>query len=337
MKITKGEYFVGKREKGRDYLAKALSDSDGKTVEAVLEDKCWIQGHRHTFTAEKTDIVVNLGKDPQAGKVYGADVTNLYKGRKDHDDFGAVNFFYKPEKDVVADLWQAMTKVAKKMRKHDLGFLLDDIVWEIQRFNGERYAGMYIKSRKENVPDRIHLRPESNPATEYPYILHHELGHHLHLTFLKSKKLNAQWLKLFNTSIKVASVKKDMSKNLLDMLMDQEDLPSDFKSGLDEEQALAFKWIIRTIGSVNALTIKDLDTLFEAGMKDEIEKIWPVRNIPRKELAPVISDYATKNVKELIAESYSFYMIGKKLPDVVVKLVERSISYAKANREKTNE
>jgi hypothetical protein len=334
MKLAKGDYFVAAREQGKDYLAKALSNQHGNTVEAVLEDKCHIQGLRHTMTVDVKDVVVVLGPTPHPGKVYGADVTNLFRARKDHDDFGPIHFFYKPEKEIVKDLWISMSKVSKRLDKHGLGFLLQDIMWEVQRFNGEKYAGCYISSRNEKVPVRIQFRPESVPATEYAYVLLHELGHHLHLEFIKSKKLNAYWLKLFNTSIKVVSVRKDLSKQLLERLLDQDAVPSDFKRDLDEEEALAFKWIIRTISTVSALSIKDLDTLFEAGFKDEVAKVWPVRNIPRKELAPVISEYSTKNVKELFAEVFAFHMTGKKLPDAVVRLLEKSISYAKTQKEK---
>lgn len=46
---------------------------------------------------------------------------------------------------------------------------------------------------------------------------------------------------------------------------------------------------------------------------------------------------ATKNVRELIAESFAYHVIGKKLPKDVVKLVERSIAYAKNRIEKEKE
>lgn len=43
---------------------------------------------------------------------------------------------------------------------------------------------------------------------------------------------------------------------------------------------------------------------------------------------------ATLNVKELFAECFAFYMTKRKLPEKVVKLLEKSISYAKANHER---
>jgi len=293
---------------------------------------------RHTFTQATADIVVVLGQQPYPGKVYGFDVGSLHRKRLTHDRFGDVHFFYKPEKQVLSDLRDSMTRVANKLNKQDLGFLLNDVVYEVLPYHGEKYAGMYLRSKTDKVPDRIQIRPEIMPASEYDYVWYHELGHRLHLTFCReSKKLNAQWLKLYATSIKAMTIKKDKSQQLLDLLIDGQETPSDFKRGLDEEDALAFKWIIRTIQQVNGLSIKDLDTLFEAEMKEEITKVWPVRSISHKELAPIVSEYATVNFKELFAECFAFYMTKKKLPEPIIKLMEKSISYGKAHKDQGEE
>src|SRR5258706_12815235 len=105
-------------------------------------------------------------------------------------------------------------------------------------------------------------------------------------------------------------------------LLEGEDLPSDIRTTLSEEDSLAYKWILKTIQSISGVSVKQLDILFEAGMKADIEKLWPVRNIPRKELAPIISDYATKSYEETLAESFAWHLTKKKLPEGIVKLVE---------------
>jgi len=333
MKINKGDYLVIEYER-KMHLTKALAPAHKDSVEVVLEKLCHIPNQRYTTTVELKDLVLNLGSEPKPGKVYGLDVTNLFCGRKLHEDFGLINFFYRPSKQVVKDLWAAFNKVAKILNKRGLSFLLDDLIWEILPYTNEAYAGMYLRSNKEGNSPRIQIRPEIMPASEYVYVILHELAHHLHLGFATGKKLNASWLRLFNTSIRVVNIKKETSSSLLDALLAQEDVPSAFRGQLEEEDALAFKWVLRTISQINALSIKELDILFEADAKDDIRKIWPVRNIHRKDLAPVISEYATKNYRETIAEAVSFVMVGKKLPEPIVKLVEKTISYAKTNREK---
>ncbi len=335
MKLQKGDYFIAQEGK-REFLARALESASGD-VEAVLEDKVHIPGMRVTLTVPANALILNLGQTPHRGKVYGIDLHSLFYVKKAHEHFGTVNFFYKPKKDIVKDLWAAMDKVHTILKKRGLAFLLDDIVWEVMPPNGEKYAGMFMKSKNPKVMDRIQIRPEIMPATEYVYVLLHELGHCMHSNYATGKKLNAQWIRLFNTSIRVATVKKEVSATLLEGLMSQEDNPSDFKGQLGEDEALAFKWIVRNISAVHAVTIKELDTLFEAEMKDDIRKMWPLRTLPRKELAPIISEYSTKSYRELLAECFAYLLTGKKLPDPVVRLMEKTISYSKANREKSSD
>lgn len=331
MRVQKHDYLLCKEAKG-EFLVRAMEDSSGGDVAVYMEKNCHMPNQRTTLNVSDKHIVLNLGATPNPGKVYGVDVVNLYRGRKEHEDFGTINYFYTPKKEVTKDLSAAMTKTAKILRKWKLEFLLDDIVWEVLRYHKEKYAGIYYPARNEKTPARIQIRPEIVPASEQPYVLLHELGHHLDIAFLHSKKLKAHWLKVYSTSIKAKTIKKEESVKLLNMLLDQEDLPSDFKSQLGEEDTLTYKWILRTISGSNNLTVKDLDTLFEADMKDEIRNVWPQRSITLKELAPVVSAYATKNVRELFAESFSLHLTGKKLPDGIVRLLEKSISYAKANR-----
>lgn len=338
MRILKGDYFVARQDQGKDYLAKALEDAHNKAVESVLEKDSHIQGRRHTFTQALSDVVVVLGPNPYPGKVYGFDVGAVHRKRMTHKAFGDVHWFFKPTKEVGQDLWASMDTVAKKLSKQGLDFLIDDVVYEIMPYHGTgKYAGMYIRSKKDDVQDRIWIRPELMTKADYPYIWYHELGHRLHLRFCPSTKINAQWLKLYATSIKAVTIKKEKAQQLLDMLLDGQEQPSDFKRGLDEEDALAFKWLVRTVQQVNGLSVKDLDTLFEADMKDEIKKVWPTRSISHKELAPIVTEYATVNVKELVAEVFALYMSGKKLPEPIVKLLERTIAYAKANKDKKEE
>jgi hypothetical protein len=56
--------------------------------------------------------------------------------------------------------------------------------------------------------------------------------------------------------------------------------------------------------------------------------------VSKKDLAPLVTEYATKHVKELVAESIAYHLSGKKLPKEVESLVDKTFSYAKSNHEK---
>lgn len=334
MRIEQGDYVICSQSQGKDYLVKALAATKGN-LEAVCERLCHIPSQRQTLTVDSKNLVINLGAEPKRGKVWGIDLNNLYYTKKTHDKFGDMFFFYKAERESVKALWAALDKAYKILNTLGLAYVLDrDITWEILSSNpSEKYAGMYIRKVKgDEVIERIQIKLDSRPQSELVYVILHELAHCIDANYVTGRKLKALWLRLFTTSIKVATVQKSMSQELLTSLLDQPNIPSDFKSSLDEEQTIAFKCIMRTINSVNALSIKELDVLFEAQMFDDIKSVWPLRTIPRKDIAPIVSEYATKNVKELFAESFAYYCIKRKLPDAVLKLVERSISYAKTQK-----
>jgi hypothetical protein len=282
-------------------------------------------------------VIINLGPEPYPGKVHGCDVTNLFRGKKQHADFGDINFMFKPDPEVGTKLMEAFTKAYKVLKQARLDFIVqpDTCIWEVLPHHGEKYAGMYIRSKNtEKSPHRFQVRPESMPANDWPYILYHELGHHLHKEFATGSKLQAAWIQLYNSTIKVSNIKREQSTELLETLLAQEDRPSDFKSSLSEEEALIYKLILKSIQQNHSISVKELDLLFEADYKDDIKAVWPTRGVSKKDMAPVVSDYSLKAWYELFAESVAFRLSGKKLPKEVEALVDRTFSFARSNHEK---
>jgi hypothetical protein len=192
-----------------------------------------------------------------------------------------------------------------------------------------------MRSKKlEMAPHRFQIRPEIMPSSDFPYVIYHELGHHLHKEFATGTKLQAEWIQLFNTSISVSSIRKDQSTELLDNLLGQEDVPSAFKANLSEEDTVIYKLILKNIQQQHSLSVKELDLLFEADYRDDIRSVWPTRGISKKDLAPIVSDYAATRYEELIAESIAYRLTGKKLPKDVTALVDKTFSFSRSNYEK---
>lgn len=334
--VSKNDYVFGIGETKKPVLFKVESIVKG-IVTGTIEKDAHIKLKRFTMEVPIKNIVLNLGEDPHPGKIYGHDVSNIYRGRKTHEYFGPLFWFYSPEKEIGAALTKGFDKAYKTLKQARMEFIVqpNSCIWEVLPFNGEKYAGMYKRSSSvDKSPHRFQIRPEIMPSTEFPYVIYHELGHHLHHEFMTGNKLNAQWISLFGTSIAVEQIKKEKSVELLDGLLSQEDPPSAFKANLSEEDTQVYKLILQYISREHSVTVKELDILFEADYKDEIKAVWPVRGIPKKDLAPVVSEYATKSYKELFAESFAFRMTGKKLPKNVEALLDKSISYARSNYEK---
>jgi hypothetical protein len=337
MEVKKGNYLIGVgQETKRPVLFKAESINKG-IVSGTIQKDAHIKSKQFQVEMPVKDIILSLGDDPYPGKVYGYDTSMIYRGRKTHPFYGPLYWFYSPEKDVGASMMKVMDKTEKVLRQNKLDFIVQpgSCIWEVLPFNGEKYAGMYKRMKNpEKSPHRLQIRPEIMPSSEWAYIIYHELGHHLHFEFVTGKKINAQWLQLFKSTINVSSIRKEKSQELLDALLSQEDPPSAFKANLSEEDTAVYKLILKTISQQHSVTVKELDILFEAQYFDEIRGVWPIRGVSKKDLAPVISEYACKNYRETFAEAFAYRMVGKKLPKSVESLLDRSISYAKANHEK---
>jgi len=337
--VSKNDYVVGhdgSDNKKKTFLFKVESVSKGIAT-GVVEKDCHLKARRFTVEVPIKNIIVNLGADPHRGTAYGHDISVLYRGRRTHDFFGPLYWFYSPSDESKKELMAAFDKAAKVLERNKLGFLADvqTCIWEIVPANGEKYAGMYRRSKNpEKSPHRFHIRPEIMPSSEWTYVIFHELGHHLHYEYVTGKKLNAQWVQLYNTTIAVTSIKKEKSQELLDGLLSQEDPPSAFKSNLSEEDTLIYKLILKNISQQHGVTVKELDILFEADYKDEIKGVWPLRGLNKKDLAPLITEYSTKSYKELFAEAVAYRLTGKKMPSAVESLLDKSFAYAKANHEK---
>jgi hypothetical protein len=333
-------YIIGKRRGETStnlFFGKVESITKGIAY-GVVEKDSHIKTLRAGFEIPVRDIVTDLGSAPHPGRVYGLEVTHRFVGRKIHDFFGSVCFMYKPPKSVSEKLFEAFDASSKILTKAGLP-PPENAVWEINSSEtSSKWAGYYKHSSKpEKNPHRFSIRPESVPQTvgDLTYVILHEYAHYLQANHATGKKLNARWIRLFNTSIKLQTIERSVSERLLKSLLDGNERPSDFRGQLEEEDRNAFNWIIRAVAKDHSVSIKELDLLFEAQYHDDIAGVWPKVTLNKKDLTPVVSEYATKNYHELFAEAISFYFTKKKLPESVVKLVEATIQYAKANQEKS--
>jgi hypothetical protein len=305
-------------------------------VVGTLEKDSHIRSLRKTVEVPKSDIIVNLGRDPKPGKAYDCDLTALYKGRKTHDEFGTLYWFYKPETEVAERIVKAFDKSSRILRKERLDFTIqpDLAIWEIQKYKDEKYCGMYKHSRDASKnPHRFIFRPEMVEPKDYTWVILHEHAHHIEREFLHSKALRGAWVQLYNSTILVEDIDKKTCAALLEEILTQEALPSDYKGQLDEENALALKWILKHIKQQHKLSIRELDTLFDAGMKDEIRDVWPMSGVSMNDLKPLVTEYATKSWRELFAESVSLHLTGVVLPKSVIALVEKSLAHVRTQDE----
>lgn len=329
----KNHYIIAKKPtaEGFKLIFGKVTGITNNIVEGYYEKDSHIK--KDMFEVPVKNVVLDLGTSPHPGTAYGFEVTNRLVTTKVHDYFGEISWFYKPEKEIYKKLMSAFDHAASILKK--AGFK-DGIngVWEVCPKEAKgKWAGWYKHSNKKNYPNRFSIKPESMPSSEFVYVILHEVAHHLHASFMRSTKLNAAWIKLFNTSIKLNTIKKETSTKLLENLIQGENPPSEFKTDLDEEETNQFNWILRTIKQDHSVSVKELDILFHAEDKEEIANLWPSRTIHKKDLSPVVTEYATTNYRELIAESIAFHLTKRKLPASITKLTEKSLQYARDHQD----
>src|SRR5258706_2093597 len=145
MRVSVDDYVIvkTKTEKGVSTNLVKVGSVTGKEFSATLEKFVHTPGKKTQGEFDVTNVVANLGSEPSPGKCYGSDVTNIYRGKKVHENFGDICYFYKPNKQVRLDIMDAFDSAAKILKKWNLEFLIGDIIWEIVPFTNEKFAGMY--------------------------------------------------------------------------------------------------------------------------------------------------------------------------------------------------
>lgn len=346
--INKGDYCVAEvaneEGKAKRYLLKVTGfSSDGKEINSRLEDVPHIK--EVGITVQSKQVILNLGRKPYPGKVYGFDLERLYLTSHEHDAFGDVHFFCRPSKEEIKKLWSSMDHVAEKLKKHGLSRVFElPCTVEVIPKNG-KYAGRYIHpANLTKNPGRLQFSVgeetlKTASINSYSYVVFHELGHLIHFQALKDfPKLNAQWVELYSSSIGPLAVTGERSMEIgKSLLANPEAGMKGFYSEADEETRAELKLILKWVREIKNIHTKELDLLLRADSKSAIKvfkSIWPIIDVQSKALKPIISEYATKDVFECVAESFAFYMCNKKLPERVTELLEKSLGLARGAMKK---
>jgi hypothetical protein len=334
--VRVGDYIVAMPEgKDKSVALKVLTINRGMVTGVVVETQHIVEA-RKLIDVPVSNVFINLGSKPKGGKVYGHDLTQRYTKSSTHPEFGNIHWMYDVSEAAENSISIGFNMAYTALEKHGLHLMAqDDIVWEVQSAEEKsKYAGWYAPARKlrggKKMPPRISIKPEMLTADEYAYVVLHELGHHLHYTYLTNPKLDAAWVKLYDTSIKRVDISVAECTEIYDYMLTSECMPSNLKKALDsEEKALAYQWVLRYIKQTHAIGVHELDLLFQSEEFEEIRSMWPTKPLARKELAPIISEYATTHYEECLAEAFAFYLTGRQLPKNVVKLLDKTFSYAK--------
>lgn len=310
------------------HLAKAVKPVE-EGILVTLEADCHIK--KTQATIESWQIVVNLGKAPDHGKVYGWDLAHVFKKTVSTDCGSDVHFFTDLKSKGEAKALEGLVSAKKILKKHGLGFVTDLPVHLEIHAKKAKYAGLF-KPGKDASQIVLNVN-ETNSAdllSEYVYL--HEYAHAIdHYCISKSPELQAKWVRLYLQTI-TPSVLTLADARALFKPMKGCEYVNDWRKAVPEDKQPGCALILRHIKQSHKVSPKDLSKLMADNDFDTIKSFWPTQDICSTELAPLITEYATSNVAETFSESLSYHMLGKKLPKAVTKLAEESIQFAMGTR-----
>lgn len=314
--------------------------ADGALVRPTKDE------HLKSTTVEISlaNIVCNFGKDPAIqSKVFGYDFSSRYVGSKEHPKFGDIHFFYEPDPEAGKKLWKAFDVVHSCLKQRGLDTMVDlPIVYEA--VSRKKYLGLFkMPGDVDKAPARCVINSGHYEEVSLPLLTHciaHELSHGIDHFYLHSHpQLRAKWYDLYVQTALCGVPDRDDLNDLRKIVLankTMKDVSRELSDDPDRSallrQILTFMRKVRGIDpfTLNLVMTADLDL-----KKDRLREIWP--SIPdlvsSKKLAPIVSEYATKETGELIADSLAMTIVGSEIDKRAKKLAEQTLEFAaKRNR-----
>lgn len=319
-----GDYVVCFiNDKKQTSLAKIESMKNG--IHVRLEPDA--NGELFSLDIKKSDILCNVGSKPNEGSVFGISTSNIFRCRKPIGKFGHLSYFRAPDKEIRSTIFHSFNLVAKRLEKLGLDWIFEEsIIFECRKLRSTA-LGMYQPKRKVNNYSFISIS-ENNMADGFPLTIAHELGHHV---FTKLDDYwETKWIVAYSQIVNPINADSSALKELKSNL-DNCDSIKDFLAIDDEEQKQLAKDCLKFIKKCFKVSNTELQKLFESD-KERVIRAFP-KSVSSCNYELLISEYAKKNYKEMFAEAFSMYVMGKELPKEIRILVKKTIGFVKVNRD----
>ncbi len=312
--MNKGDYIVF--EDTKKFALLQITGVNDDEVYGILEKNRAYDPVNHTVS--KSDIVVNLGQRPPSGNVYGCLIEPYF--RSETIDWGDLHWHIRPSKEERQSVKAELAKCLKILTRHKLMSFLP-ISIEVRLPKG-RHAGSYKCVYDEDKTDVMVIRPKE--GLDLRHVVLHESGHAVWNRILKSAKGKSKWIQAYHKHVQLAEIDSKIVIRLLKDLTESQERISDFRGQQEEDDAIVLDTIIDYIADYHSLTLKDLNTLTEAG--ESLAPYWPKHKLEISDLVPEVTEYSVKNVEEYFCECFALHLAGKKLPKAVTLLLDKTLT-----------
>lgn len=314
-----GEFLILKTTNNKNILVKVTKD--GVQKRALLCGKEEYDNNQINYVSfDDSDIVANLGANPTFGKAYGLEIEIFHKHVKD-PIFGDIFFFRRLDSNDEKRLMKAFDYVGTKLKK--LKIFPEHPIDNYVKESRGKYAGCYKHKIKADTHDELLLFPKSFDQCRY-YIAH-EVSHGIWWHGLDDVD-KSRWIKAYSKNITLSKVTSDYLNDMRENLINTGRV-SLFNKELSDDAKEVFKEIKAYIFKKHCLDGFNLNTLIAED--DDLTTYWPSPVVVSHKKV-LISEYSLKNVYEFMAESFAYWLTGKKVPKSIESLIESTITRIRA-------
>lgn len=343
--------YPTKIKKGDLILATLRADKEGgKETQVVVQITKVLESSVLGFLVRKShfnqiqveiqhaDICFNMGPTPPNITVAGVNFDERFTHQTEHKRWGTLHWSFDPdaEEGVKERVHKAYSITYAFLKENGLASITElPLIHEIHHKAVGKWVGRYTGSTNlAHLPGVVRFTPlhPKSESIEHPgYTVAHEIGHVIEAQLLHtSPKLRAKWLALYDETVSPVHIDKDILADLLEKLKASENLKG-YRAAVATDESLMepAKEIFIYLKRAHGLFPHDVGAFLEAETPEALDHYWPKSSACfTQRLTPSVSQYATKNVRELFAEAFAFKVCGKKLPKAVSELMDASLQRA---------
>jgi hypothetical protein len=270
-----------------------------------------------TETIKHESIVVNLGRTPRIGSVYGVAVEPVLRTII-HTDWGLVRLYKKLEEKEGLALKKCLSWAANKCEEYGVEDLMPlDI--EVRQAKG-KYQGSFHFRKK--LTDIIRLNPDMLDFEVLTHVISHELGHGIWYRKIRPEYV-LLWIEAYHRYTSKEVIDNELHGLMLDII--EAKSVSTVLGYIDDEKKDLLKRAMWYIHKVHFLSPSNVEAMLSLGSTISFEEIFPTSLEVGKIKAP-LGEYGAKSVEEFFAESVRLKFVGRALPKSLGTLLMDTLS-----------
>lgn len=271
----------------------------------------------------KEELIANLGKQPQNGKVYGVTI-NHYRSKTEVEGWGTVYRYRKMSKEEKRILRTAFTKVVTQVT--NLGCTLHPLETWVEEAKGQSESKFKYRPKEVDgvSTDLVIVKPVD--LEQIIPLLLHQAGLSLWWRRLQPEAW-AQWILLYHSAVELQEVSSTEISQLIDAFASSNLKCKLFNKTLTERESHIFLHCLTYVKDRHLLSVKHLDTLIGSG--HDLHPYFDVDAIKLLEQQQLLTIPALASPETFFAEAFALHLTGETVRKPIVQLLELTLATIK--------